>query len=114
MPELRKDPIVGRWVIIATERARRPGNFIDPSSFVSSLDHKGSACAFCQPQNQIIYSASKNGAPWDVCVLPFDDSFLNLKQEIEHKRSGLYEIFNGYGVHEIVVESKEHIANMAD
>src|SRR5258707_15699287 len=24
MPELRKDPIVSRWVIIATERAKRP------------------------------------------------------------------------------------------
>ena len=24
MPELRKDPIVGRWVIIATDRAKRP------------------------------------------------------------------------------------------
>ena len=24
MPELRRDPIVGRWVIIATERAQRP------------------------------------------------------------------------------------------
>ena len=29
MPELRKDPIVGRWVIIATERAMRPGNFVE-------------------------------------------------------------------------------------
>ena len=26
MPELRRDPIVGRWVIIATERARRPSD----------------------------------------------------------------------------------------
>ena len=24
MSELRKDPIVGRWVIVATERAKRP------------------------------------------------------------------------------------------
>ena len=24
MPELRTDPIVGRWVIIATDRAKRP------------------------------------------------------------------------------------------
>ena len=24
MPELRKDPIVGRWVIIAPDRAKRP------------------------------------------------------------------------------------------
>ncbi len=27
MPELRKDPIVGRWVIIAHERAKRPNDF---------------------------------------------------------------------------------------
>ena len=27
MPELRKDPIIGRWVIIATERAKRPHDF---------------------------------------------------------------------------------------
>ncbi len=27
MPELRKDPVVGRWVIISTERARRPTDF---------------------------------------------------------------------------------------
>src|SRR3989442_56481 len=27
MPELRKDPVVGRWVIISTERGRRPSDF---------------------------------------------------------------------------------------
>ena len=27
MPELRKDPVVGRWVIISTERSRRPGHY---------------------------------------------------------------------------------------
>ena len=27
VPELRKDPVVGRWVIISTERARRPSDF---------------------------------------------------------------------------------------
>ena len=33
MPELRKDPVVGRWVIIATERARRPSDFTaEPAS----------------------------------------------------------------------------------
>ena len=28
MPELRKDPIVGRWVIISTDRAKRPTDFV--------------------------------------------------------------------------------------
>ncbi len=27
MTELRKDPVVGRWVIISTERAKRPHDF---------------------------------------------------------------------------------------
>ncbi|MDB5385402.1 MAG: galactose-phosphate uridylyltransferase, partial [Planctomycetaceae bacterium] len=27
MPDLRKDPVVGRWVIIATDRAKRPQDF---------------------------------------------------------------------------------------
>ena len=31
MPELRKDPITGRWVIIATDRAKRPSDFIRQS-----------------------------------------------------------------------------------
>ena len=28
MGELRKDPILGRWVIIATERGKRPGSYL--------------------------------------------------------------------------------------
>ncbi|MEJ2034479.1 MAG: galactose-1-phosphate uridylyltransferase, partial [Deltaproteobacteria bacterium] len=28
MPELRKDPILGRWIIISTERGKRPTDFI--------------------------------------------------------------------------------------
>ncbi|MBI4460150.1 MAG: galactose-1-phosphate uridylyltransferase, partial [Acidobacteria bacterium] len=28
MPELRKDPVTGRWVIIATDRAKRPSDFV--------------------------------------------------------------------------------------
>jgi len=27
MPELRRDPVIGRWVIISTERAKRPDQF---------------------------------------------------------------------------------------
>ena len=28
MPELRKDPVVGRWVIITTERGKRPSDYV--------------------------------------------------------------------------------------
>ena len=42
MPELRKDPIVGRWVIISTERARRPSDFAP-----EPVRPRAATCAFC-------------------------------------------------------------------
>src|SRR5580658_7066394 len=45
MPELRKDPIVGRWVIIATDRAKRP---VMPKPDPMPTGHEG--CPFCEGQ----------------------------------------------------------------
>ena len=43
MPELRKDPVSGRWVIIATERARRPRDFkTEPQPVRTGF------CPFCE------------------------------------------------------------------
>ena len=42
MPELRKDPVTSRWVIISTERGRRPSDFThEPER------PKGGFCPFC-------------------------------------------------------------------
>ncbi|MFH0901234.1 MAG: hypothetical protein V2A73_11460 [Pseudomonadota bacterium] len=43
MPELRKDPIVGRWIIIATERAARP----TPYKLGSPSPGSSAFCPFC-------------------------------------------------------------------
>ena len=50
MPQLRKDPVVGRWVIIARTRARRPGNFVDRNDH----EHKDAdrECPFCNVQQE--------------------------------------------------------------
>ena len=46
MSELRKDPIVGRWVIIATERGKRPSDWANEPSMKA-----GGLCPFC-PGNE--------------------------------------------------------------
>ena len=46
MPELRKDPITGRWVIISTERGKRPKDFLR-----ESVIPKAKNCPFC-PGNE--------------------------------------------------------------
>ena len=43
MPELRKDPVVGRWVIISTERARRPSDVAG-----EPVRPTGQHCVFCE------------------------------------------------------------------
>ncbi len=46
MPELRKDAITDRWVIIATERGKRPHDFV-----VEPEVTRGGFCPFC-PGNE--------------------------------------------------------------
>ena len=115
MPELRKDPIVGRWVIIATERARRPGNFV--SNIDKHVNSASKDCPYCQPAQNIIHKTSLNSSnshQWDVCVVPFEGSFLTMQQPYRRETKGLYDVANGFGAHEVVIDTPEHVSNMAD
>jgi UDPglucose--hexose-1-phosphate uridylyltransferase len=65
MADLRKDPVTGRWVIISTERQKRPDDF-----HIDTVTVKGDAlCPFCQghedktPPEILAY---RNGNGWDV------------------------------------------------
>src|SRR5207247_38522 len=63
MPELRKDPVVGRWVIIATERARRPSDFV-----TEPVRPRTTACAFCEGREdqtppEILAGRPREGKP---------------------------------------------------
>ena len=119
MPELRKDPIIGRWVIIATERARRPDQF-------SGTDQDAPAekpCPFCEGKEHEtppeIYAlrpshTAANTPGWELRVVPSISPFLRIEGDLERRGKGLYDMMNGIGAHEIVIETKEHISNMAD
>jgi len=119
MPELRKDPIIGRWVIVATERSKRPDQFLTADQPAPSEQ----ACPFCEGHEQktpseIFSNRPKSGAPntpgWDLRVVPSIAPFLRIEGELDRRGKGLYDLMNGIGAHEIVVETNKHIANMAD
>ena len=50
MPELRRDPIVGRWVIISTERNGRPHDFAQMENI---RPIPASLCPFCPGQERL-------------------------------------------------------------
>src|SRR5258705_11934652 len=49
MSELRKDPVTGRWVIISTERRKRPTDF-RPETVQISPDP---SCPFCEGHEEM-------------------------------------------------------------
>lgn len=119
MPELRKDPVIGRWVIIATERARRPDQF--GGQVYESPTEK--ACPFCEgSESQTppeIYSlrprhTAPNTSGWDLRVVPSIAPFLRIEGDLERHGKGVYDIMNGIGAHELIIETNQHIGNMAD
>ncbi|MDD5166212.1 MAG: galactose-1-phosphate uridylyltransferase [Candidatus Omnitrophica bacterium] len=119
MPELRKDPVLGRWVIIATERAKRPDQFAGKPQ-EGPLEEP---CPFCENNEQRtppeIYAirpkhTPSNGPGWELRVVPSIAPFLRIEGELERRGEGLFDLMNGIGAHEIVIETNQHIANMAD
>ena len=117
MPELRKDPVVGRWVIISTERGQRPSDFrIEPVRAV------GSNCVFC-PGNEAktppeilairTPDSAPNGPGWSLRVVPNKFPALRIEGELEPSGEGLYDRMNGVGAHEVVIESPDHRATLA-
>lgn len=119
MPELRKDPVIGRWVIISTERALRPDQFSNHAKDEREPLH----CPFCEGKEANtppeIYAvrprnSTPNGPGWDLRVVPSISPFLRIEGDLDRRGHGLYDVMNGVGAHEVVVETNQHIANMAD
>jgi UDPglucose--hexose-1-phosphate uridylyltransferase len=121
MPELRKDPIIGRWVIIATERSKRPDQFSgSPQEAPLTTDKP---CPFCEGNESQtpseIYALrprrnQPNGPGWDLRIVPSIAPFLRIEGDIERRGAGLFDVMNGIGAHEIIIETSQHIGNMAD
>jgi UDPglucose--hexose-1-phosphate uridylyltransferase len=118
MPELRKDPIVGRWVIISTERSKRPTDFSHSSG--DSNHRNGVACVLCPgneqmtPPEVLAYRDTSNGNGWHVRVVPNKFPALKIEGSMGRRGEGLYDMMNGVGAHEVVIETKEHDKGIAD
>lgn len=117
MSEFRKDPIVGRWVIIAPTRAKRP---LSLRPVVSSVD--SGFCPFCEgmedatPPEILAYrnSHSKpNERGWSVRVVPNKFPALEVEGDLEKRGDGIYDMMQGIGAHEVIIDCPQHEVNLA-
>ncbi len=118
MPELRHDPIQKRWVIIATERARRPSDFPpEPAS-------PGGAgfCPFCEGNEDKtppeIFAVRNSGGQadgpgWLIRVVSNKFPALRIEGDLDRAGVGMFDKMNGVGAHEVVIETPCHDQNLA-
>lgn len=115
MPELRKDPINGRWVIIATERAARPSDFKSEPQVM-----RAGFCPFC-PGNEdktppeivaIREPGTRANTPgWSVRVVPNKFPALQIEGDLNKRGEGIYDKMHGIGAHEVIIETTEHVVS---
>lgn len=117
MPELRKDPVVGRWVIIATERAKRPSDFRR-----APVRPTGGDCVFCEghedrtpPEITAVRApeSRRDGPGWSLRVVPNKFPALRVEGDLEPSGEGPFDRMNGVGAHEVVIETPLHHASLA-
>jgi len=118
MPELRMDPIRQRWVIIATERARRPEDFQTPQE-----ERRLEVCPFCYGSEdktppEVFAVRPSGSAPnttgWRVRVTPNKYPALRIEGELGREGEGIFDRMTGIGAHEVVVENPDHERSLAD
>src|SRR2546423_8742929 len=121
MPQLRKDPVTREWVVIATERSRRPSDF-KPAEDLAGRPAFSANCPFC-PGNELmtppellsyrVAGSSPNSPGWWLRVVPNKFPALGVEGDLDRTGYGMYDVMNGIGAHEVIVESAEHDLSLA-
>jgi UDPglucose--hexose-1-phosphate uridylyltransferase len=118
MCTLRRDPITGRWVVNTDRMARKPSSLVE----MEGLAEKG-ACPFCEGNEgntpPEIFALRNEGSQkdepgWQVRVVPNVSPALRVEMELDRRAELMYDLMNSVGAHEIIIETPEHVANLAD
>ena len=113
MSILRQDPTTKDWVIIATDRGKRPDDF-QRTIVASALPTHDPTCPFCPGQESLTPSAiirypQDSSLDWGVRVVPNKYAAVSLNVEPYRQESGLFfREMGGVGHHEVIIESPQH------
>lgn len=118
MSELRRDPIIGRWNIIDTDTPSGPETFD-----VESHTLGGGKCPFCNGNEPLTppeifairpQGSAPNSPGWQLRVVPNKFPALKIEGDLGRRGIGVFDLCNGVGAHEVIVESPDHNRQMAD
>ncbi len=119
MTELRRDPVVGRWVIIDVDNPMKPEDFhVEPHHYDDATN-----CPFCYgnehmtpPEIQAFrHEKTRANAPgWQVRVVPNKFPALQIEGDLDRRPLGIFDMSNGIGAHEVIIETPYHTKDLSD
>ena len=119
MGELRRDPIGGRWVIVDTEHPNKPEDY----EVESPTWRSESTCPFCYGNEAMTppeiesfreYGTASNAPGWQVRAIPNKFPALQIEGELDRRGIGIFDMSNGVGAHELIIETPYHNKDLCD
>ncbi|MFH0889471.1 MAG: galactose-1-phosphate uridylyltransferase [Planctomycetota bacterium] len=123
MSELRQNLISRDWVIIATERAKRPEDFVPKNKEKKIIPEYNENCPFCPGKEDKtppetfrigdlpdLSSGQAGKKSWRVRVVYNKFAAVTPEGEKIRKINGIYRSMSGVGIHEVIIEHPHHNA----
>lgn len=120
--QLRRDPVTGIWTIVV-QRGKPLAALKPKQSPKAQNPDPNESCLYCEghehetpPEIFAIrdHSAAKNKPGWRVRCVPENDPVLQIHGELNNRGIGIYDMFDGIGAHEVVIESPHHHRSLID
>ena len=118
MNELRREPVTGRWIITYLDRIPEVKDFK-----IESNEKKGEAtCPFCwgrenqTPPEILVHRryGPPNSPGWSLRVVSNKFPALRIEGDLNKEGVGVFDMMNGIGAHEVIIEAPEHKRDTAD
>jgi UDPglucose--hexose-1-phosphate uridylyltransferase len=121
MPQLRQNIILKDWVVISTERAKRPEQLKEDKNISSvNTPEYDEKCPFCpgneaKTGNDHEFHRIGDHEKWSLRVIPNKFPALIPPEESEIKRNtqDFFRWMDGVGHHEVLIESEKHNLTLA-
>jgi UDPglucose--hexose-1-phosphate uridylyltransferase len=110
--ELRRDPILRRWVIISPEQTSR---LVPRRPERAPVD--AGPCPFCpgnEGMNPEEIAIARAGDRWSVRVTPDSSPLLRIEGDLGRRGAGMFDVMNAIGAHELVTDTPLHEQTWAD
>lgn len=119
MSELRLNLVTQEWVVVVSERAKKPEDFRqrgENRKHSPENSERVDSCPFCvgnesRTPSEIMRVNLDGG--WKIRVAPNRYAALNLEGERTRTNDGLKHYVTGVGKHEVIIESPKHNTSLA-